>query len=121
MAISVTDAAERFMLRIVRMSGLADAGFRLTLASGGCNGFVSQFSPESGPHEGDTTLRQNGLKLFLPDETCRLLDGGTIDCDGGGGLVFLNPHARTCGCSNAPGRGGRHAATIPLASLARKG
>ena len=105
----------------MRFSGLANAGFRLTVTAGGCTGFASQFTPEIAPQAGDTTLLQNGLKVFLPTETCVLLEGGTIDCNESSGLVFINPNAGNCGCdSSGAGRAGRHAATISIASIQRK-
>ena len=121
MAITITGAAEKFMQRMVRFSGLVNAGFRLTVTTGGCTGFASQFTLETAPKTGDTTLQQNGLSVFLPAETCLLLEGGTIDCNDSSGLVFINPNAGNCGCaSSGAGRGGRHAATVSIAAIQRK-
>jgi iron-sulfur cluster assembly protein len=121
MAITITAAAEKFMQRMVRFGGLPNAGFRLTVAAGGCNGFASQFTLETAPQAGDATLLQNGLSVFLPAETCVLLEGGAIDCSDSSGLMFINPNAGNCGCANSgAGRGGRHAATVSIASIQRK-
>jgi iron-sulfur cluster assembly protein len=121
MDITITAAAEKFMQRMVRFSGIANAGFRLTVTAGGCSGFASQFTLESAPQAGDATLAQNGLNVFLPAETCQLLEGGTIDCNDSSGLVFINPHAGNCGCGDSgPGRGNRHVSTVSIASIQRK-
>lgn len=102
--VTITAAAEKFMRRIVRMSGQADGGFRLSVAAGGCSGFDAHFSAEPAPQPGDETLVVNGLKLFLPAESCRLLDGVTVDfadTPTSSGLTFFNPAAAPCGCSTA--------------------
>lgn len=121
MDLTITAAAEKFMQRMVRFGGVANAGFRLTVTAGGCSGLASQFTTEAAPQAGDTTIVQNGLTVYLPAESCMLLQGGTIDCNDAAGLVFINPNAGSCGCSSSgDGRGGRHAATISIAAIQRK-
>lgn len=115
MNITITAAAEAFMRRMVRMGGTsADTGFRLSVSPGGCAGAVSEFDVENAPRPGDATLHVNGLRVFLPLATCRLLDGATVDfLDGASasGFRIVNLNLDDCGCgSTTPGRGGRHAA-----------
>lgn len=124
MKITFTPAAETFMRRMVRLnSGLATAGFRLTVTAGGCAGLVSAFSIEAAPLPDDVILDVNGLKVFLPPSSSALLDGATVDFSDGAlasGLTFAHPNMGDCGCgSSTPGRGGRHA-TVSIAAIHRK-
>lgn len=110
MCVTVTEAAERFMKRIIRFSGApAGAGFRLIVRNGGCSGFDSKFSVETEPAAGDAVLEQNGWKLFLEEETCALLRGATVDFTESridGGLRFSLPGgAAGCGCGSGSGQG----------------
>jgi iron-sulfur cluster assembly protein len=106
--VTVTAAAEKFLRRVVRFSGLpASAGLRLTVTSGGCSGYQSDFTVESSPRAGDSVLDVNGLRLFLPAESRLLLDGVTIDfadTPTQTGLTFVSPAGAPCACStSAPG------------------
>ncbi|SIT43621.1 HesB/YadR/YfhF-family protein [Paraburkholderia ribeironis] len=77
---TVTPAAEKFMRRIVRFSGLpSGAGFRLLVNSGGCSGYETEFSAVAEAQPGDEAMEVNGLRLFLPAESRVLLDRVTID------------------------------------------
>jgi iron-sulfur cluster assembly accessory protein len=106
---TVTQAAERFMKRMVRFSGLPNpetAGFRLTVTPGGCSGYSSEFTVEATPLEGDQPFSINGLTLFLPAQSRLMLDGVTIDfadTPTQSGLTFFNPNAGACGCSSSEG------------------
>ncbi|HEX5373864.1 MAG TPA: iron-sulfur cluster assembly accessory protein [Aquabacterium sp.] len=103
----VTQAAERFMKRMVKFSGLpATAGFRLTVSPGGCSGYNSEFTVEASPLAGDEAMDLNGLTLFLPAESRLMLDGVTVDfadTPTQSGLTFFNPNAGACGCSSSEG------------------
>ncbi|SIT52229.1 HesB/YadR/YfhF-family protein [Paraburkholderia piptadeniae] len=78
--LTVTSAAEKFMRRMVRFSGLpSGAGFRLLVNSGGCSGYDAGFSAVTEAQPGDEAMEINGLRLFLPAESRLLLDGVTID------------------------------------------
>jgi iron-sulfur cluster assembly protein len=104
---TVTQAAERFMKRMVRFSGLPNtdtAGFRLTVSPGGCSGYQSEFTVEPVPLEGDKPFVINGLTLFLPAESRLMLEGVTVDfadTPTQSGLTFFNPNAAACGCSSS--------------------
>ncbi|ADG20716.1 HesB/IscA family protein [Paraburkholderia atlantica] len=77
---SVTAAAEKFMRRVVRFSGLpSSAGFRLLVRSGGCSVYDAEFSAKVEARTGDETIELHGLRLFLPAESRVLLDGLKID------------------------------------------
>lgn len=103
MCVTLTDAAATFMKRMVRFGGGGpDSGFRLTVKSGGCSGFDSQFTVEASPKEGDAVIEQLGVKLFLASESCELLRGHTVDFVESrmdGALKYTKPgEAHVCGC-----------------------
>ncbi len=108
---TVTPAAERFMKRMVRFSGLPNtdaAGFRLTVSPGGCSGYQSEFTVEPALLAGDKPFVINGLTLFLPAESRLMLEGVTVDfadTPTQSGLTFFNPNAGACGCSSSSSDG----------------
>ncbi|WP_454720207.1 MULTISPECIES: HesB/IscA family protein [Cupriavidus] len=103
--LTITPAADKFMRRIVRFSGLpAGAGFRLLVSAGGCSGYNAEFSAEPAPQPGEQVLEVDGLRLFLPAASRLMLDGVTIDfadTPTQSGLTFFNPEQGACGCSSA--------------------
>jgi iron-sulfur cluster assembly accessory protein len=110
MCVEVTDRAAVFIRRMVRFGGGSPgAGFRLTVTPGGCSGFASAFSVEEVPAPGDTVVESNGVRLFLPPETCALLRGRTVDHSEtllDSGFVFPKPGvAEPCACGAGTGRG----------------
>lgn len=120
--LTVTPAAERFMRRIVRFSGLpAGAGFRLLVSPGGCSGYNAEFSAEAAPQPGEQAVEVNGLSLFLPAESRLLLDGVTIDfveTPTQSGLTFATPNQASCACSST-GAGEQGVARIDVGAIGR--
>ena len=103
--VTITPAAEKFMRRIVRFSGLpAGAGFRLVVSAGGCSGYNSEFTAEAALQPGEESLNHDGLLIFLPAESRLMLDGIIIDFLDSpikSGLTFTNPNQAPCACSSA--------------------
>ncbi|MGD0679104.1 MAG: iron-sulfur cluster biosynthesis family protein [Polyangiaceae bacterium] len=103
---AVTAAAEQFMRRMIRFGGAGpQAGFRLVVSPGGCSGLSSEFTIESTPRAGDRVLEVHGIQVFLPDESCALLDGATIDFSDSlaqTGLTFLRAKG-SGGCQTSSG------------------
>jgi iron-sulfur cluster assembly protein len=104
MCVTITPAAATFIKRMVRMgtpAGCAGSGFRLSVKAGGCSGFDSSFTVETAAQETDTIVEQEGVRVFLPESTCELLRGHTIDFAESrmdGGLKFSKPGAaHVCG------------------------
>lgn len=104
MNMTISPDAEKFIRRMIRFGGAGeDAGFRLSVTTGGCSGLASEFSVESAPRAGDSIFMVNGVKLFLPAESRLLLDGVTIDFTDTPmhiGLTFIDPKAKCCACSS---------------------
>jgi len=104
MELTVTQAAGKFMARMLRIGGPPGSGFRLEVKHGGCSGLSADFSVEAGPRPGDATVEAGGIKLFLPAESCVLLDGVTIgfeETPTGTGFVFHDPGGPCRACSPA--------------------
>lgn len=124
--LTVTPAAEKFMRRIVRFSGLPDgAGFRLLVSTGGCSGYSTEFSVEATPEDGDEIHKVgDGLQLFLPAESRLLLEGATldfIDTPMQSGLSVRSPAASSCGCSSTgSAEAVPAAASVPMSALLRR-
>lgn len=112
-SVIISEGAEKFMRRMTRMAGGA-GGFRLVVSPGGCSGLSSEFSIEAEAKPGDETLQVNGLKVFVPAPSARLLAGVTVDFVDTAtqtGLTFFSPEApASCGDSARP-------AVVPLSSL----
>lgn len=122
--VTINPAAHKFMSRFVRFSGKSEgAGFRLTVAPGGCSGYSSEFTVEDKPFDGDEVLTVNGLTLFLPPDTQTLLEGIVIDfaeTATSAGLTFVNPNAAPCACSSSGSSaptGAPSVAKIEIASI----
>lgn len=102
---TVSPAAEKFIRRMVKFSGLPEtAGFRLTVTPGGCSGYNSAFTVEAQPAAGDTVADVNGIKVFMPADTCTMMEGVIVDfadTPTKSGLTFVNPGAAPCACSSS--------------------
>ncbi len=102
---TVSPAAEKFIRRMVKFSGLPPtAGFRLTVTPGGSAGYASGFAVDGLPAAGDAVAEVNGLRIFMPADTCTLLDGVIVDfadTPTKSGLTFMNPNAAPCVCSSS--------------------
>lgn len=105
MSITFSPRAEAFMRRMLRMGGIAAAGFRLEVSPGGCSGLAAQFDveKESGPQ--DVVLETNGVRVFMSHESRRLLEGAIVDfidtrTDSGFSIVAPNA-AKACASSAA--------------------
>ncbi len=124
-SVTVTQAAEKFMRRMVRFSANPSGGFRLSVSPGGCSGYSSEFSVEAAPKSGDSELAVNGLRVFLPAESRLLLDGVTMDfadTPTKSGLTFVNPNQAACACSSADAAAAPPGvAKISIATIGRGG
>jgi iron-sulfur cluster assembly accessory protein len=106
-SVIISEGAEKFMRRMVRFGGLGPgAGFRLIVSPGGCSGLSAEFSVEANAKPDDTTFMVNGLRVFVPVQSAKLLSGITVDfvdTPTQQGLTFYNPSApATCEESARP-------------------
>jgi iron-sulfur cluster assembly accessory protein len=103
--ITFTDKAVEMVKDAMQREGLADYGIRIGVMGGGCSGFQYSMDFENTPKDGDITLEQSGLKLYVDAMSSMYLQGVTVDYVvglQGAGFKFNNPNAKsTCGCGSS--------------------
>lgn len=110
MKFTLTQAAQKFIRRMIQFSANPGGGFRLMVSPGGCSGLSALFDVEAAPRAGDQEFIVEGVKFFLPAESRLLLDGVTIDfadSSSSGGLVFHDPK-NTGSCKSTGGPVAEH-------------
>ena len=100
--INITDRAVQQLRALA--GAKAEEGLRIGIAKGGCSGL--QYEMTLGHAQpGDTLVEHDGVRLFVDDESARLLRGATLDYHDaltGAGFQIVNPNAgRTCGCGSS--------------------
>ena len=123
MDITITEAAERFIRRMLRFGGGAASGFRLVVTTGGCSGLAGDFSVETAPLPGDAVYEHGDMRFFLPAESRLLLAGVTIDfadTPTQTGLVFHDPKAAAGGCSSSGKVALPGVSSIAVSSIGRR-
>ena len=103
--IVLTDKAIEMVKDAMQREGLAGYGIRVGVQGGGCSGFQYSMDFEEKAKDGDVTLEQAGVKLYVDSMSSMYLQGVTIDyVQGlqGAGFKFNNPNAKnTCGCGSS--------------------
>jgi iron-sulfur cluster assembly accessory protein len=103
--VSLTPKALEMIKDAMQREGLGDHGIRVGVMGGGCAGFQYAMDFEKDPKDGDLTIEQGGVRLFIDPMSTMYLQGVTIDyVQGlqGAGFKFNNPNARTtCGCGSS--------------------
>ena len=103
--ISLTECAIENAKERMTRDGISTHGLRVSTSGGGCSGLRYELDFAAAPHNGDTILELDGLKVFVDGESVAHLCGMTIDYTealNGGGFKFVNPNAtRTCGCGES--------------------
>ena len=103
--IVLTDKAVEMVKDAMEREGLAGYGIRVGVQGGGCSGFQYSMDFEEKAKDGDVTLEQAGVKLYVDSMSSMYLQGVTIDyVQGlqGAGFKFNNPNAKnTCGCGSS--------------------
>ena len=101
----LTDKAVEMVKDAMQREGLAGYGIRVGVMGGGCSGFQYSMDFEEKAKDGDITLEQSGIKLYVDSMSSMYLQGVTIDyVQGlqGAGFKFINPNAKsTCGCGSS--------------------
>jgi iron-sulfur cluster assembly accessory protein len=101
----LTDKAVEMVKDAMQREGLAGYGIRVGVMGGGCSGFQYSMDFEEKAKDGDITLQQGGIRLFIDSMSSMYLQGVTIDyVQGlqGAGFKFNNPNAKsTCGCGSS--------------------
>ncbi len=106
--IKMTEKAVKEVKKIMSENKVPENyGLRVGVKGGGCSGLTYSLGFDAAAKEGDTTIEQNGIKLFVDGKSLFYLSGTVLDyTDGlnGKGFVFNNPNAtKTCGCGESFG------------------
>jgi len=103
--VMLTDKAVEMVKDAMQREGLAGYGIRVGVMGGGCAGFQYSMDFEQAAKDGDITIEQNGVKLYVDSMSSMYLQGVTIDYVvglQGAGFKFNNPNAKnTCGCGSS--------------------
>jgi len=106
LAIQITDAAARHILKLMTKQGITQGGLRVGVKGGGCSGLSYTFSWEQEARAGDEVFEGPGAaKVFVDQKSLIYLAGTTLEYDSalmGKGLHFINPNAKSsCGCGSS--------------------
>jgi iron-sulfur cluster assembly protein len=104
--IKVSEKAAKEIRRIMEENKVpAEYGLRIGVKGGGCSGLTYSLGFDAESREGDTTIDQAGIRLYVDGKSLFYLMGTMLDfSDGlnGKGFVFNNPNAtKTCGCGES--------------------
>lgn len=103
--VTLTDKAVEMVKDAMQREGLSGYGIRIGVMGGGCSGFQYSMDFENAPKDGDVTLEQGGIRLFVDAMSSMYLQGVTVDYVvglQGAGFKFNNPNAKsTCGCGSS--------------------
>jgi iron-sulfur cluster assembly accessory protein len=103
--VNLTAKAVEMVKDAMQREGLAGYGIRVGVMGGGCSGFQYSMDFEQAPKDGDITLEQDGIKLYVDSMSSMYLQGVTVDYVvglQGAGFKFNNPNAKsTCGCGSS--------------------
>ena len=101
----LTAKAIEMVKEIVARDGLEGQALRVSVNDGGCSGMSYALDFAQASRDGDLTLEQEGVTLFVASDALTYLEGTTIDYVTGlhrAGFRFMNPQAnRTCGCGES--------------------
>jgi len=105
LTISISKEAAEHVRRFVEQAGKPDAKLRVGVKGGGCSGLTYVLDMVDEPTEGDKSIEEHGLKLYIDRKSYVYLAGTTLEYSGGlngKGFVFNNPNAKTtCGCGTS--------------------
>ncbi len=104
--IKVTEKAANEVKKIMEENKVPETyGLRVGVKGGGCSGLTYTLGFDAAAKEGDTTIEENGIKLYVDGKSLFYLSGTELDfTDGlnGKGFIFNNPNAtKTCGCGDS--------------------
>ena len=103
--VTLTDKAVEMVKDAMQREGLAGYGIRIGVMGGGCSGFQYSMDFENVPKDGDVTMEQDGVRVFVDAMSSMYLQGVTVDYVvglQGAGFKFNNPNAKsTCGCGSS--------------------
>jgi len=105
--VTLTSAATTKLLSMMEKEGKQGYALRVGVIPGGCAGFSYDLSFQKTPSNDDIVFDQNGLKVFVSEQSAYLLQAMEIDYIDTlqeSGFRFNNPNAKSsCGCGSSFG------------------
>lgn len=104
--IKITEKAAIQIKNIMKENNVPETyGLRVGVKGGGCSGLTYTLGFDAEAKDGDTTIEQQDIKLFVDGKSLFYLSGTELDFTNGlngRGFVFNNPKAtKTCGCGES--------------------
>ena len=101
-AIVLTPSAVEKIKSMMLKEGKEGCGLRVGVKTGGCAGFSYDLRFQTDPYENDVVTEQDGLRIFINDQSLALIRGLEIDYKETlkeSGFQYRNPNAKSsCGC-----------------------
>ncbi|MCF4164814.1 iron-sulfur cluster assembly accessory protein [Zavarzinia compransoris] len=105
--IHLTDNAVNAVRTAIAGSTEPVEGLRVMVEAGGCAGFKYMMGLVAAAEPGDTVTEQDGVKVFIDENSRPVIQGTTIDFVvslEGSGFTFDNPQAASqCSCGKSFG------------------
>jgi iron-sulfur cluster assembly protein len=105
--IDLTPEAATAVRAAMSRAGNDDAGLRITVQTGGCNGYKYLIGLDAEPRADDSVIESAGVKVFVDPDSKPLVTGlrvGFVESLEGSGFTFDNPNAVSkCGCGKSFG------------------
>lgn len=103
--VTLTQAAQYELERIMQAEGKGNKGVRLGVKGGGCSGFTYVMNFVTEGKESDTVVNGNQVPIYVDPKSLAYLDGIEIDFESdilNRGFRFNNPNAtKSCGCGTS--------------------
>lgn len=104
-AISLTPLAADKIRYLAEQQGKKGYGLRIGVVRGGCSGYMYSMDFEKTKNDGDIVVEQHGVRLFIDNESSKMLSGVTVDYIEslqGAGFKISNPNEKSsCGCGKS--------------------
>lgn len=101
----LTELAASKLKELIERQGKEGYGIRVSVLKGGCAGYTYSMDFAQAQQADDQTIEGHGVKLFVDNESFKMLKGVTIDYVEtlqGAGFKFENPNAKaSCGCGKS--------------------
>ncbi|MBI4140092.1 iron-sulfur cluster assembly accessory protein [Candidatus Woesearchaeota archaeon] len=105
--VTITKKAAKKLKELLHEKKKETWGLRVEVTPGGCAGYSYGLDFEKKETKEDVVIEQEGVKLFIDQESYPMVKGATIDyVDAlqGAGFKISNPNAhKTCGCGQSFG------------------
>lgn len=101
----LTDPAVQKIKTMMEKEGKTGYGVRFGVVTGGCSGLSYEMSFQKSFYENDHLVDQDGLKVYVNEESIAFIKGTTIDYVDTlkeSGFKYSNPNAKSsCGCGTS--------------------